>query len=492
MAKLYQELGNFELADNYFAQAAGYQDNSTLPERFLFANSHGNFYYVTKEYEKALVCFREASELAQTLSQPFQQAIAETNIGEIFVLSGQADSARYYLDKAGVLFGENVISSNPSLKFYMTGLRASLALLENNLPEAEKLLLQPYDTLSINPQYIYFHNKRLQELYLRKRDYRNAYLHLAEADIYDDSLRNLKVQNNMAEIDFRYRQDTTLLKKNIQIAAVESSALRWKSTFFASVFAFVLMASFILWIVTYRRKAHELRYVRQSSVITGLRMEIIRNRLSPHFMFNALNTVMPNFDKYRELEEHFSLLIRILRDNLQASEHVAIPFSQETGLVRNFLKFNELKDSGRIRTEWNISPEIPPETLIPSMSIQIPVENVIKYAFPPDTDASDALLSISASMDANALHIVIEDNGTGYDPAARHDSEKGTGSGLKMLTGAIDMLNMNNSDKITFAIGNVGNVNGDAPGNVNSDTPARRGTRVTIVIPLNYNYNLIH
>jgi LytS/YehU family sensor histidine kinase len=239
------------------------------------------------------------------------------------------------------------------------------------------------------------------------------------------------------------------------------------------------MASFILWIITYRRKAHELRYVRQGSVITGLRMEIIRNRLSPHFMFNALNIAMPNFGKYRELEEHFSLLIRMLRDNLQASEHVAIPFSQETGLVKNFLQFNELRNSGRIRTEWNISPDIPAETFIPSMSIQIPVENVIKYAFPPDTDASDARLSISARIDVHALHIIMEDNGTGYDPAARRDSEKGTGSGLKMLTRTIDMLNMNNSDRITFAIGNV-----------NSDAPTRRGTRVTIVIPLNYNFNM--
>jgi tetratricopeptide (TPR) repeat protein len=478
MAKLYQDLENFALADQYFEQAAMYQDKSSLLEKFFFSNTRGNFYYTTKAYKKAIRYFQEAAQLAETLEQSFSQAIAETNLGEIYILSGQADSARFYLDHSTKLFGD-MMSSNSSVKFYSTGLYASLALLEGNLSEAEKLLLQPYDTALINPQYVYFHNRRMQELYVRKQDYEKAYFYRSEAEVYNDSLRNLKVRNNIADIDFRYSQDTTLLKKNIQIAYVETTALRWKNVALWSLLFFALVISLAVWVFVYRKKTHELQEVRQRSIITGLRMEIIRNRLSPHFMFNALNVVMPNLRKYGELETPFRLLIQMLRDNLRASEHIAIPLKQEIELVKNFLQFCELKNPGQIRTDWEISPETPLETLIPSMSIQIPVENAVKYAFRPGDTAADARILISITVEMHTLHIRIEDNGVGYNPACQTDDGKGTGSGLKMLQRTIESLNASNSRRLSFDIKNR-----------HEDVPPAQGTSVLLVIPLNYNYSI--
>lgn len=474
MARLYHDLDNFTLAEHYYEKAAQYGEYIDVLDKIFFENTRGNFYYLTKDYEKATVCFQHADRLAETISQPRLQAIARTNMGEIFLLQENPDSARFYIDCAKELLGP--LFFTPQFNFYLTGLYAALALKEDNLREAEKLLMQPYDTLSVNPQYVYFHNRRLADYYLRKQDYQKAYYYRSEAEAYNDSIRNVKILNNIAEIDARYRQDTILLKKDIHIAKVENSAIQWKYTTITSIalFTVVLLAS--MGIILYRMKINELRHVKQHSTIVALRMEIIRNRLSPHFMFNALHVVMPSFRKYKELENPFRKLIQLLRDNLIASEQVAVPLQQEIERVQNYLHFQALKQTLTIRTEWLVMPEVSTETLIPSMSIQIPVENAIKYAFLPDH--ADACLQVMAKPENDAISVTIEDNGTGYNPNAQPDTQKGTGSGLTMLRRTIELLNANNINKIIFKIENR-----------ETDVPPGQGTRVYMFIPTHYKYD---
>ena len=65
------------------------------------------------------------------------------------------------------------------------------------------------------------------------------------------------------------------------------------------------------------------------ALATQLRMENIRNRISPHYMFNVLNTVMPTFKQYSELAHPLQLLIQVLRGNLLASEKMAVELQEE-------------------------------------------------------------------------------------------------------------------------------------------------------------------
>ena len=475
MAKLYQDLDNFTLAEQYYERVALYSGNMAHRENFFFEDSRGNFYYLAKEYEKARQCFLRADRLAERMSLSIPQAIARTNLGEIHLLLENVDSARFYLNHAKELLGE--LFFQPIYNFYLTGLYASLAMLEGDLSEAEKLLVQPYDTLAISPQYIYYRNKRMQDLYFRKQDFKKAYFYQSEAETYNDSIRSVKVRNSIAEIDARYSQDTTLLKKDLQIALVQNEALQWKSTTIVGFVLFTLILLLVAGVVFYYLQRNKLRQMKQVSTITALRMENIRNRLSPHFMFNALNMVMPSFGKYKELENPFRMLIQLLRDNLVASDQMAVPLKQEIERVQNFLRFHALKQTESVRTEWDLSPDVSTEILVPSMSIQIPVENAIKYAFLPDY--VDAQLQILIKPETDAISITIDDNGVGYNPDRQPDRQQGTGSGLKMLRRTIELLNANNNRQITFKIENK-----------NTDVPPGQGTRVLLFIPVNYNFNL--
>lgn len=475
IAKIYHQLENFDLAEYYYNQANNLLDGHSDMEKFFFTNAYGTYNFTIKDYDKALECFRQAKHHAQKISRIHFEAIATGNIGEIFIWKEQPDSARYYLDLATQYFGD--LSNQTAQEFYMNGLYASLALLENNLPEAERLLMRPFDASQIQPQYQYYHHKRLHEFYLRKKDFRKAYQYYAQTVIYDDSLRNIKTRNNIAEIDSRYRQDTILIRKDMQIALTESRATQWQNIALLSIVSLFLTAGFVIGIILYRRKIRELRYQKQVSTITGLRMEIVRNRLSPHFVFNALNTVMPTLENYKELQEPFCLLIQLLRNNLQASEQTAIPLENEVMLVKDYLRLRTLKESTGISIHWQIEEGVPMDTLVPSMSIQIPVENAVKYAFTNQSTAP--YIRIQVSLQHKFLKIIIEDNDVGLNTVKDMNDKRGTGSGLKMLYRTIEILNTKNDEKMIFSIENRRDTN-----------PSEEGTRVSLVVPLHYTFEL--
>lgn len=476
LAKIYLELENYPLSDSYFKKAEQYWDKGGDYEKYFFANSRGNYYYVTKEYDDALNWFHRAEEIVANFPNPFYRGIIEGNIGEIYLLKGQPDSARYFLERSVGFFGKSVMQQ-PGTKFYMDGLFASLALQENNLREAARLLEQPYDTLHTDILYQYYHHKRLEELYRKKNDFTQAYYYRNKADRCGDSLRNMKIENSIRETDFRYRQDTTLLKKDISITRAEAKTQQWKWFAWIAGLGFVVVVLSMVCVVFYFRRKKEMRYKQQMETITRLRMAVVRNRIAPHYIFNVLNSVMPALRRYDELSEPVNLLIDVLRGDLLSSEQLAVPLEKEIGFVRNYLKLKMLGDPNHICVEWNIFPDVPLETMIPSMSIQIPVENAVKYAFNEGSSAPKIKITIYVA-DEN-LHILIEDNGIGYNPAAHIGDERSTGQGLKILYRTTTLLNTHNIRKMQFSIKNL-----------QSSSQKDHGTCVSLIIPLYYNFTL--
>lgn len=476
LGKLYLELGNFPEANEYFVKAEQIENLHTPYERYFFSNTRGNYYYNTKEYDKALDWFRKADRITDAFPQPLYKAIVRGNLGEIFILIRQPDSARIYLDDARRLFGKAY--EQPSFRYYMDGLYASLALLENNLPQAERLLSFTHDLNQVSPLYVYYNNRRMEKLYFKKKDYRKAYEFKVKADMFNDSLRNVKVKNNLAEIDFRYRQDTTLLKMDIQLINTQNEMARWKTIAYYCVLLLLLCSLASLCWILYRRRKHEKQYWIQMATVNRLRMAVVRNRISPHFIFNALNIILPTFRQYDGLDKPIRLLIKVLRGNLFFSEQIAVPLKDEIQLVKEYLQLRLLGNPDRIRIIWELPPEIPDSWKIPSMSVQIPVENAVKYAFDPENE--EACIHIRIIEKQGSLFIAIEDNGVGLAADMQNrQEEQGTGYGLKILRQTIDILNSRNKNKMHFIIQDRSLLE-----------PGGHGTLVSFVVPLDYTFDL--
>lgn len=476
LAQTYTDLHNFSLAHHYFDLADKVPDQRLAYEKYIFANSMGNCFYFEGKYAEALPCFLKAYQVVKSFSQPSINALVEMNLGETYTLLDKYDSAHYYLNKVDSFCKISPIASQEYI-FYLNSLQAALALRENNLPKANYFLSKPYDPNQIPASYIYLHNKRLMEYYGQKKEYEKAYKYKLSVDAYDDSVRDFRSFSNIHESDLRYRQDTTLLKRDILIANDRAKISRQRTTLLL-VFA-ILSVSVLLSILTFFhiRRKNERKYNQQVAMVAQLRMENIRNRISPHYVFNVLNAVMPTFKQYSDLAHPLQLLIEVLRGNLISSDKTAVRLEKEIELVKNYIELRKETNPFTANVVWNVGENVAMDTLIPSMIIQIPVENALKYAF----DAMDRGMGqviINITQDAAGLSLSIEDNGAGYHPGTYSESERSTGTGLKVLFRTIELLNKKNQQKAHFNIQNI-----------ESGPEEKHGTWVSIFIPFDYQFN---
>lgn len=475
LAHVYINLKNFPMADYYLDMAEAKFDSMPPVNQQYFAVTKVNYYYNTKEYAQAIPWLYKADKIVKSMNHPFSQAIVDANFGEIYMLLNQPDSAQLYLDKAATVFlGPD---SDPSAVFYINGLYASLALQNNDLRLAERTLSVPVDSMVISPSYIYFNDKRMEELFYKKGNYQKAYEYRLRADKYDDLQRNITIQNNIVEIDSRYRQDTTLLRRDVIIGQHEQRVLKLRneSLLIISILLFVILIASV-WIIYYR-KQKALQHSRQTAVIAQLRMENIRNRTSPHFIFNVLNAVMPSLRENHESILPLKLLVRAIREGLLASEKLTVELQEEIRVVSNYVELRKSMDTDTPQVNWDIEDQINTTTLIPSMIIQIPVENALKYAF--DSASEDNKIDVRIFGGKEGLSIIIDDNGAGFEPVKYANDPRGTGNGLKILYKTIELLNTRNQQKIKFEINNKKNT-----------TAGLSGTIVSFFIPSDYKYEL--
>ena len=136
-------------------------------------------------------------------------------------------------------------------------------------------------------------------------------------------------------------------------------------------------------------------------------------------------------------------------------------------------------ESGRVGEDFTASVVVEEgldakSIMIPSMIVQIPVENAIKHGLAGKDGTKE--LTIRISRDGKGVRIVICDNGRGYLPQVA-SSTRGTGTGLKVLYQTIQLLNTKNkNEKIHFNIGNRND--------------GQTGTQVSVYIPFHFSYDL--
>jgi len=110
-----------------------------------------------------------------------------------------------------------------------------------------------------------------------------------------------------------------------------------------------------------------------------LQFEALKNQLSPHFLFNSLNTISSLIYKDINLSENF---IRKLAGTYQfilnTDDQKLIKLNREIEMVEAFYFMQRIKYEDCIAVEINISPELE-NTFIPPLTIQMLMENAFKH-----------------------------------------------------------------------------------------------------------------
>lgn len=143
-------------------------------------------------------------------------------------------------------------------------------------------------------------------------------------------------------------------------------------------------------------------------------LKALQAQINPHFLFNVLNTIgrvalLERAEKTQELIYQFSDLMRY---NLKQNMAVAESVRESLDYVKTYLSIQSCRLAGRLRYEINAD-EDTLDCLIPVMTIQPFIENVINYVVEPR--AAGGELKIRVSRSGGFLDISIEDNGPGMD-----------------------------------------------------------------------------
>ena len=207
-------------------------------------------------------------------------------------------------------------------------------------------------------------------------------------------------------------------------------------------------------------------------IVSSLRLENIRNRLSPHFIFNVLNQeiVSRKENEQREL----AALVKLMRRNLELAEQLCVTLAEELDFVKTYIDLERRSLGADFHLIIEIGEDVHSEqVLLPSMLIQIPVENAVKHAL--RDKEGERNLWISIHRRENGICIKVTDNGGGYRPGSRN---RGTGTGMKVIMQTVQILNMKNKESIDVSIHNISLPGGEI------------GCEIVFLLPDKYNYEI--
>ncbi|MCE9499072.1 MAG: histidine kinase [Leptospira sp.] len=177
----------------------------------------------------------------------------------------------------------------------------------------------------------------------------------------------------------------------------------------------ILISSVLLAIVitSIDRYVDYLNFKRHESekALRDIHLKALQNRMSPHFLFNALNTI---HSLLQISPEKADMALMILADNYRflsaKSFDELIPFEEEWKFIENYLGLEKLRFEDTLEIKMEKEGDFS-GVRIPPLTIQPIIENCFKHGL--RDRAGNGLITIKAKNFRNEIRIRITDNGSG-------------------------------------------------------------------------------
>ena len=137
-----------------------------------------------------------------------------------------------------------------------------------------------------------------------------------------------------------------------------------------------------------KEKEKELDQLKQAQTLAKL--SSLKDQLSPHFLFNTLNTIT-SISHEETVKDFVDEVANIYRYVLQFNEVDSVKIKQEIDFITSYLNIIKSRMEGGIDFYINITNDRILYTSMPPLTLQILVENAIKH----NTTSADKPLSIN-------------------------------------------------------------------------------------------------
>ena len=153
----------------------------------------------------------------------------------------------------------------------------------------------------------------------------------------------------------------------------------------------------------------------QAQLLAGAEIKALQAQINPHFLFNALNTIVSfcrtDIEKARELLIHLG---NFFRSTLKNTENGLISMEEELENLRSYLMIEEARFGDRIKIFYKLN-HGNDKWYIPQFTLQPLVENAIKHGL--SSNDNGGIVTIETKTLNGVLQIIIEDNGIGISSA---------------------------------------------------------------------------
>lgn len=443
LAQIYLTLNDFETAKHYYDETERFFDLMLPPMQAYYVNNLGNYYYFRKDYHKALDTFLRLKRviIKNGMQNNFDMYLCKVNLADVYLNLNQTDSAQHYLDEVEPFFRKD---GDPAGIYYCNTIRIGIATKRGDFNEVRRVANGDKDgEKDVQYSMVNIRNRYMRQFYEHTNNYRMAYETLKRDQSYTDSLEHNRSNMRSAEIMARFRADTLQLHHDLALEHKNAEIQRAHTmTTGAILTAVVLVLLLIMWYMYTRKKQ-----LQNQVNIMNLKLNNVRNRISPHFMFNVLNNKIVNSGE-KEASELMELA-RLIRTNLDMSSQPYMMLDKELEFVQQYIRVERylLGDDFKFNIDVADDADIA-KVKIPSMFLQILTENAIVHGL--KGMEGEKRLRIYIARENNLTIISVEDNGPGFN--ARRALKKGTGLGI--ISQTIAVTNERNKQKMRFEISN--------------------------------------
>jgi hypothetical protein len=182
--------------------------------------------------------------------------------------------------------------------------------------------------------------------------------------------------------------------------------------FYYECFMLVLVLG-VVHAVEYQRSMREsqLRVSELNNHLMRARLEVLRNELQPHFLFNALHSISTLMHRNVDAaDEMIAQLGDLLRVSLERKSVQEAPLREELAVLAPYLNILRIRFGDRLSVDVDVDPALLDAT-VPLFLLQPLVENAIRHGI--ERRAGAGRIAIRARAVDDSIEIRVTDDGAG-------------------------------------------------------------------------------
>lgn len=178
--------------------------------------------------------------------------------------------------------------------------------------------------------------------------------------------------------------------------------------------------------------AKELDLIKLNQLKTEAELQTLQSKINPHFLYNALNSIVSLIHEDPDKAEDMTLkLSKLFRHSVNTMQENFCAVKDEVEILNTYLAIEKVRFGNRIDFKIEVDESLN-EKLIPRFLLQPLVENSLKHGLKDIRE--NGLLKVKLTQEAGTIIIFIYDNGHAF-PA-----ELNAGYGLQSTFNKLQLL----------------------------------------------------